>query len=457
MTPAIRSVIGGNAPKDLASFLNSAIPYTLGVFAAIVTTFLQYRYLNHRHQLIEERSWSTVESKNVSLIRNSEGDSIILHQDEILQWFSIDPAECINFLRAHSALGLLPGKVIEQAIARTRKTDPERSLQIGLAIQDPRIRSKWITSALQCLANQFPEKAFSALGTIPIALRSDLGEDIALTWGQLNGKAAVQAFSHSNLFPHPFVQVARAFQSWSESEPSEAIAYATSGDLGNLRTSSVSFIPALLGELTYNETTTKGVVSALTQVTPNAPDYPEYNEFLINISGDWAKYDPSAAATWAEGLKSDIARSRAVWNVATQIANVDPALATKLADQNLGASARQRVYSVAASKMAETDPLGTLNWASGISDPFLQSATVKAATAAWIVSDPSSALTYLASQQPSPSNSSALLDTLSAMEPSNLAVALRSLDVEAARRLALLVREAPQTANRTAILNLLSL
>jgi hypothetical protein len=383
---------------------------------------------------------------------NDGAPSIAELQADIIAWLYADPNACIAFLKSRNALSLLTPGIINEACAYFGRRDPLTSLEVGIRIEDSPTRSAWIKSAFGSLAKQDPVKAFGALTVVPPVLQEELATNLAYVWGKHDGRQAVDAFLNSSFLRQPLNQIAIALQQWAIKAPDAAVGYALQCDAGKVGVSSTYLASYVMDEAAHN---IEGIAAALLKRS-SGPDSLRVNDLLTSISDKWAASDPEAAARWAAGLTTDIARARAISAVALGMARSKPELAMQLADQSLGPGAQQRIYAEAASFLAEQDGRGAFEWASDLDNPLLRDSVRRSVVSTWLRNDASAAVSYVMAGGRDRSGAQLLVASSNTMTADQLKLMVAKLDSSASSRVATFVQQLPPSPEVTKLLTALN-
>ncbi len=218
------------------------------------------------------------------------------------------------------------GILLQLAYGKLAELEPAKALEAAMKTKDMWSRVTATNAVLEQMARTNPAAAVAAAEKFPPGfLRRGLVANLASTLAQTDGPAAVAILQRMKVPPNDWAW-SQLYGSWAIHDPASAAA----------------------------QLLTMPRRAALNNVD--------------SLAAAWAKRDPSAAMSWAQGLTDPALRSSALRNTISTIAQSDPARATALAMARPAGERRNLMTGIAGS-MADTDGPGAIAWAQGLTDP----------------------------------------------------------------------------------------
>ena len=222
--------------------------------------------------------------------------------------------------------------------------------------------------------------------------KSDALYNIADGWAEVDPAAAALWFSENTSGINREDAIYEILESWGRKSPEAALVWAE--DLDEYTRSSVM------------DSLAEGWAS---NASEKLLEYDFGDEFVMNISGQWASTDPGAAATWAGTIDHSDARAIAHLEIGQEWAMGDPDKATawinslKTDDDKLYASLG------VALGWSEHDPGAALGWAVGtVQNPGTRQRIIEDVMLDWSSTDPTAAAEWLNGQPKGPQNDEVL-------------------------------------------------
>ncbi len=245
--------------------------------------------------------------------------------------------------------GAMRNEILQRYGGALAQSDPARAWELAKTME-PRDRRYFLQLAASGLAKADPA------GVAELAAKGELG---------------------------PSYQFRSVMQTWSETDPAAAFAWAHRQPGSRSRLDALTTIVRQ-----WSESDPMSAVSALDQLTPEARA-----RVLPNLAAGYGKVSPPSALAWAKNLRP-IERSRAMESIFEGWADVDPsAAAAELL--TVPADGLDSAITSVASGLANKDPGAALKWSGQLGPTNAQNSAARAAANVWGRNDAETASDYL--------------------------------------------------------------
>ena len=265
----------------------------------------------------------------------------------------IDPEKAWQFSRSLDTTQQMT--VMPTVLSQMSSRDPQRALQLALAIEQPDQRNIGLGVVMQQLSQSDPMLAAQYLDQLP---------DSTMANQMVSQIASMQA----------------------RNDPAGAMAWAStlSGSAYNNALQGIGQSLAM--------TNPDLAASMMDQVRGDARA-----TWLSNITNSYARADPQRALAFANQFKGDPGYSNAVSLAVSQLARTDPQAALQAAS-SLDGDSRRHATTRAVSNWAMRDPRAAAQWVQN-SDPELRRETIQMVTSQWVNREPRAAERWAMSLQ----------------------------------------------------------
>jgi hypothetical protein len=221
---------------------------------------------------------------------------------------------------------------------------------------------------------------------LPAETRTSAFSGIAYTWTQQDPKAAFEYFAKHELMSSDGFMVNEALRNWSQSDSTEAMAWARALPDGKLKDRALSTVIVSIAD---NDPLRAA------KMIPSLPAGSQ-DDAAGSLAARWANNDPNAAAQWAAALPEGDARSKATRNIVATWAERDIGKTAAWIEKLPVGNSRDGAVLEFTRQATDRDPAGAAAWAGTIHDPAQRDSAMERIYRHWSRTDQQGAMSFIA-------------------------------------------------------------
>lgn len=320
----------------------------------------------------------------------------------------------------------------EEALKNLHPWEAKNALDSLLQTPPSQMRDRMIMDLLELWAKQSPDQALAYVGNIESLRQRDRAtEQILETWGQNDPYAAMQWLNeNSSDLPQRILndRILSVIEGYAQADPQGAFTYAANlpGDTSMQRRLKQRALRESVQQLVG-----QNQVSAALSLVSNLPDGSDKQDAFGELIGEWAEYDPAAAAQHLNLLGADassdarreLVRSWAEYDpvgAAAWLSNLPPdteetgqlvsELVGRWTQYDLDASAAwlnqipptpeiDRAVAIYTFRSAQEDPATAMSWAESVTRDDMRIRLMERVASEWKQQDPEAFQSYINQSQ----------------------------------------------------------
>ena len=265
-------------------------------------------------------------------------------------------------------------------------TDPKAAAELVTQFPTDRRKGDSVSNVAIRFARSDTASALTWAESLPAETRNSAFSGIAYTWSQQDPKAAFDYFAKHELMSADGFMVNQALRNWSQSDSTEALAWARALPDGKVKDRALSTVVVSMADNDPRE------AAKMIQSLPASSQ----DDAAGSLAARWANNDPGAAALWAASLPEGDSRSKATRSIVATWAERDVAkTAAWLEKLPSGISRDAAVYEFSR-QVTDKDPAGAAAWAGTIYDAGQRDVAMERIYRHWSRTDQQGAATFIA-------------------------------------------------------------
>ncbi len=265
-------------------------------------------------------------------------------------------------------------------------TDPKAAAELVTQFPTDRKKGDAVTNVAMRYARSDTTAALAWAEALPGGTRNSAFAGIAYAWTQQDPKAAFDYFAKHELMNTDGYMVNQALRNWSQSDSTEALAWARSLPEGKLKDRALSTVVVSMAD---NDP--RAAAKMISSLPVSSQD-----DAAGSLAARWANSDPGAASQWAASLPEGESRSKATRNIVAMWAEHDIAKTAAWLEKLPAGISRDSAVGEFARQVTEKDPAGAAAWAGTIYDAAQRDNAMERIYRHWSRTDQQGAMTFIA-------------------------------------------------------------
>ncbi len=315
-------------------------------------------------------------------------------------WLMTNPVECLNYLAAHDALGLVSTTVLRSVVAEAASQDAVAAIRMIQSIESTGFRDLTMQYCFQTLAEVAPSKGLEQLRVLPDYLRDEVTKSFVDTWARAAPENAVTSLLGDASIPERTVN--RALAIWQQKDPRKAFDFLLNLSNEQARGNKDEIVRTFLSGMA------RGNPALTLQLGRMLPEEKQ-RMFAADTYGVAFQADPKVAAQEITGRPGALAVIEAVSSACHFATFYRSKSAQSLLDLLPGEQARTATYASIAGMKVMADPQATIEWVATIQDPLARQGAIQGALDNFVANSPQDAVAF-ASTTASAEQSDAWMD-----------------------------------------------